>query len=232
MDKIGKFYITTAIAYTNAPPHIGHLLEFLQTDVIARYNRLQGKKVFFLTGTDEHGRKNAQAAEKAGKNPQNFADEISDKFGELLKKSNISNDDFIRTTDRERHWPAVEKLWNKIAESGDIYKANYKGLYCVGHEAFMKPSDLKDGECPLHKQKPEVIEEENWFFKLSKYKKEIKGMIESGSFKISPGHREKEILNLLNDAEDVSFSRPRKDLKWGIPVPGDDTQTIYVWADA
>ena len=227
-----KFYITSAIAYTNAPPHIGHLLEFLQTDVIARYHRLQGKEVFFLTGTDEHGRKNAQAAEKKGKSPKEFVDEISAKFKALDTASNISNDDFIRTTDRERHWPAVEKLWNKLKEAGDLYKANYKGLYCVGHEAFMKPSDLKDGECPLHKQKPEVVEEENWFFKLSKYKKEIKKRIESDDFKILPNHREKEILNLLEDAEDVSFSRPRKDLEWGIPVPDDDSQTIYVWADA
>lgn len=227
-----KFYITTAIAYTNAPPHVGHLLEFLQTDVIARYSRLQGKEVFFLTGTDEHGRKNAEAAEKAGKSPKEFVDEISARFKALDTAFNISNDDFIRTTDRERHWPAVEKLWNKLKESGDLYKANYKGLYCIGHEAFMKLSDLKDGECPLHKQKPEVIEEENWFFKLSKYKEEIKKRIENGDFKILPNHRDNEILNLLEDAEDVSFSRPRKDLKWGIPVPGDETQNIYVWADA
>lgn len=227
-----KFFITTSIAYTNAPPHIGFALELAQADVLARYHKLEGEEVFFLTGTDEHGAKIARVAEAEGKEKQKFVDEISSRFLELAKKLNISNSDFIRTTDRQRHWPAVVKAWKKLEEAGDLYKKNYKGLYCIGHEAFMKPSELKNGECVLHKQKPEIVEEENWFFKLSKYKKEIKRAMESHGMKILPAHRQNEILNLLEDAEDVSFSRPRKDLEWGIPVPGDDASTVYVWGDA
>lgn len=225
-----KFFITTAIDYVNAPPHLGHALEKTQADVIARYQRLLGKDVFFLTGTDEHGAKVARAAQAQGKSPEEFADEISATFRDLTKKLNISNDDFIRTSDQTRHWPAAQKFWNLIKD--DLYKKNYEGLYCVGHEAFIKKSDLVDGVCPLHKTEPEKIKEENWFFKLTKYKKEVKQKIESGEMKVIPETRKQEILNLIDDAEDVSFSRPSKDLKWGIPVPNDDTQTMYVWADA
>ncbi len=227
-----KFYITTAIAYTNAPPHLGHALEFIQADVLARYHRLREDETFFLTGTDEHGTKIARSAAKHQKNEKEFVDEISAKFVELDKLLNISNDDFIRTSDRLRHWPAAEKLWRKLAESGDVYKKAYEGLYCVGHEAFIKKSELIGGMCPIHKTEPEKIKEENWFFKLTKYKKDIKDKIESGQLAIVPEARKNEILNLLDDAEDVSFSRPSAQLKWGIPVPGDDSQTMYVWTDA
>src|SRR3990167_9652571 len=225
-----KFYITTAIAYTNGPPHIGHALEFLQVDVLARYHRIMGDDTYFLTGTDEHGATVVKAAEKNGKDVKVFVDEMAEKFKELTRAYNVSNDDFIRTSDQVRHWPAARKIWNLIKD--DLYKKNYQGLYCIGHEAFMKKSDLVDGVCPLHKTEPEKIEEENWFFKLTKYKKEVKKKIESGELKIIPETRKQEILNLIDDAEDVSFSRPSKDLKWGIPVPGDETQTMYVWADA
>lgn len=227
-----KFYITTAIAYTNAGPHMGHALEFIQADVLARYHRMQGRDVWFLTGTDEHGTKISRAAEKAGKNPQEFVDEIAQHFSLLDKNLNVSNDDFIRTTDRVRHWPGVVKLWNKLVEKGDLYKKEYEGLYCVGHEAFIKKSELIDGVCPIHKTEPEKVSEENWFFKLTKYKNEVKKRIESDELRVIPVSRKNEILNLLDDAEDISFSRPSKDLRWGIPVPGDDTQTMYVWADA
>ncbi len=227
-----KFYITTSIAYVNAPPHIGYALELVQADVLARYNSLLGRETYFLTGTDEHGAKIAKVAEAEGKNKKEFVDEIAAKFQLLADTLNISNNDFIRTSDQKRHWPAVQKIWKKLEESGDLYRAKYKGLYCVGHEAFIKPSELKDGECPLHKQKPEVIEEENWFFKLTKYRNQIKEAIKSQEMKILPTHRQSETLNLLDDAEDVSFSRPSKDLKWGIPVPGDETSTMYVWSDA
>ena len=225
-----KFYITTAIAYTNGPPHIGHALEFLQVDVLARYHRIMGDDTYFLTGTDEHGATVVKAAEKNGKDVKVFVDEMAEKFKELTRAYNVSNDDFIRTSDQVRHWPAARKIWNLIKD--DLYKKNYQGLYCIGHEAFMKKSDLVDGVCPLHKTEPEKIEEENWFFKLTKYKKEVKKKIESGELKIIPETRKQEILNLIDDAEDVSFSRPSKDLKWGIPVPNDETQTMYVWADA
>src|SRR3989344_5873060 len=225
-----KFYITTAILYTNGPPHIGFAFELVLADVLARYHRLLGEDTHFLTGTDEHGSTVVKGAAKAGKSVGVFVDEMASKARELTKFLNISNDDFIRTSDQVRHWPAAKKFWDII--KGDLYKKNYEGLYCVGHEAFMKKSDLVDGVCPLHKTKPEEVKEENWFFKLTKYKKEVKKIIESGEMKIIPETRKQEILNLIDDAEDVSFSRPSKDLKWGIPVPNDETQTMYVWADA
>ena len=231
MEK-NKFYITTPIFYVNGKPHIGHALTCITADVLARYHRLIGDDTWFLTGTDEHGLSVSRAAEKAGLPPEEFTDAISDEFRKLTKKLNISNNDFIRTTDRERHWPSVIKFWNELVEAGDLYKKKYKGLYCIGHESFIKKSELVDGRCPLHKTSPEEIEEENWFFKLTKYKKEVRNKIESGEFKIVPSSKIKEILNLIDDAEDISFSRPVSGLKWGIPVPNDSEQTIYVWADA
>ncbi|OGD30236.1 methionine--tRNA ligase [Candidatus Azambacteria bacterium RIFCSPHIGHO2_02_46_12] len=231
--KMGKFYITTSIAYVNALPHIGYALELAQADVLARWKRLKGDDVFFLTGTDEHGRKIVEAAEKAGKPVGEFVDETAAKFKELAGALNISNNDFVRTTDQKRHWPAVEKMWRKLVNKGDIYKANYKGLYCVGHEAFMKSSELKDGKCPIHFKEPETIEEENYFFRLSRYASELESIILTEEFKIVPAGRKNEILSFIAEGvEDVSFSRPSKDLSWGIPVPDDPTHTIYVWSDA
>lgn len=227
-----KFYITTSIAYVNAPPHIGFALELIQADILARYHRLLGEDTWFLTGTDEHGTKIIKAAEAARLSPKEFTNKISVQFQKLAESLNISNDDFIRTSDKKRHWPSAQKLWRELAERGDLYKKNYEGLYCVGHEAFVKKSDLKDGVCPLHKTKPEKIEEENWFFKLTSYKKQLKKIIESDELRILPVSRKKEVLNLLDDAEDVSFSRPSEKIQWGIPVPNDSEQTIYVWADA
>ncbi len=228
-----KFYVTTSIAYTNAPPHLGFALELIQADIIARYRRLLGEDVFFLTGTDEHGQKNVKAAEEAGKTPKEFTDGISVNFEDLTKVLNLSNDEFIRTTDQERHWPAVKKVWRELKENGYIYKKKYKGLYCSGCEAFITKKDLKDGKCIIHQKKPEVIEEENYFFRLSKYSKQIEKIIREDKIRIVPLTRKNEILNFIKQGlEDISFSRPRKDLKWGIPVPDDDSQTIYVWADA
>ncbi len=227
-----KFYITTAILYTNGKPHIGFALELVQADALARYHRLAGDETWFLTGTDEHGSTVVRAAEKQGKTPIQLADEIAGLAKDLIKKLDISNNDFIRTSDQARHWPSVIKLWNKWVENGDLYKKKYEGLYCIGHEAFIKKSELIDGLCPLHKTEPEKIKEENWFFKVTKYKKEIRQRIESGEFKIIPGTKVKELLNLLDDAEDISFSRPSESLSWGIPVPNDPSQTMYVWADA
>src|SRR3989344_4994323 len=225
-----KFYITTSIAYTNALPHLGFALESIQADVVARYNRILGKKVFFLTGTDEHGAKVAKAAAKEGKSPKEFVDAISDKFKGLKPLLNISNDDFIRTTDQKRHWPAVKKVWLKLQKNGDIYKKKYQGLYCSGCEAFITQKDLRDGKCILHQKEPEKVEEENYFFRLSK---EIKDLITKNKLKIIPESKKNEMLTFLKEGlEDISFSRPRKDLKWGILVPGDDSHTIYVWADA
>jgi len=228
-----KFYITTSIVYTNAPPHIGYALELIQADVLARYHRVLGDDVFFLTGTDEHGAKIVKAAEKAGKTPKEFTDEMSQKFKDLTKALHLSNDDFIRTTDQKRHWPGVRKAWLKIKENDDIYKKKYKGLYCVGCEAFVKEKDLVKGMCPIHKKKPEIIEEENYFFKLSKYADIVKEKIASGEIKIIPEGRKNEIISFINQGvEDISCSRLKKVLQWGIPVPEDDSQTIYVWLEA
>ena len=218
--------------YANNSPHLGFALELIQADVIARYRRLMGDDVWFLTGTDEHGSTVAKAAAKMGTDPQNFVDDISEQVKDLTKKLNISNDDFIRTSDRERHWSGAVKFWNELVEAGDLYKKKYKGLYCVGHESFIKKSELIDNRCPLHKTLPEKIEEENWFFKLTKYKKEVKNKIESGELRIVPESRVKEVLNLIDDAEDISVSRPTSALTWGIPVPNDLEQRIWVWLDA
>lgn len=228
-----KFYITTSIAYANGEPHIGFALEVIQADVIARYRRIQGRDVFFLSGTDEHGAKVSRAASSAKMSVREFVDGISGKFNKLLSELNISNNDFIRTSDEKRHFPGVSEIWKRLERSGDIYKASYKGLYCVGHEAFITEKDLVDGKCQDHAKEPEVIEEENYFFRLSRYGDKIKQTISSGELKIFPESRKNEILSFLGKGlEDVSFSRPSKDIPWGIPVPGDPTQTMYVWCDA
>lgn len=228
-----KFLITTSIAYTNAPPHIGFALEMIQADVIARHSRILGEDVFFLTGTDEHGRKVAEAAGKLGKTPESFVNEISGKYQELTKVLNLSSDNFIRTTDKARHWAEVKKVWLKLKESGDICKKKYQGLYCVGCEAFITKKDLIDGKCHIHKTEPEVVGEENYFFRLSKYSKKIEEILKKDKIKMVPATRKNEMLSFAKQGlEDISFSRPSKDLKWGIPVPDDDTQTVYVWADA
>ena len=228
-----KFYITTSIMYTNSPPHIGFAFESIQADVIARYHRLLDKYTLFLTGTDEHGTKVAKAAKETGKNPEEFVDEIARKVKELKKVLNLSNDDFIRTTDQKRHWPAVKKVWLKLKESGDIYKTKYQAFYCSGCEAFLTKKDLVDGKCAIHQTKPEIVDEENYFFKLSRYSGEIERAIEKEEMRIIPETRKNEILSFIRQGlEDISFSRPREKLEWGIPVPDDETQTLYVWADA
>jgi methionyl-tRNA synthetase len=228
-----KFYITTSIAYTNAPPHLGYALEVVQADVLARYHRLVGEDVFFLTGTDEHGQKVVKAASEAGKSPQEFCDEISGLFRKLKDVLNLSNDDFIRTSDKKRHWPVAEKVWLKLQQNKDIYKKKYKGLYCVGCEAFVKEKDLVDNKCSLHGKEPELIEEENWFFRLSKYASRIEKAISKDEIRIYPQVRKNEILSFIRQGvEDTSCSRPSQTLKWGIPVPGDESQTIYIWLEA
>jgi len=228
-----KFYITTSIAYTNAPPHIGFALELVQADVLARYNRLLGKEVFFLTGTDEHGLKVQKEAEKHSLSPEIFSAQIAQKFEALKEPLNISNDDFVRTSDKKRHIPIVEQIWQQLAKNGDIYKKSYKGYYCVGCEAFITQKDLVDGRCAIHKTEPQIIEEENYFFRLSKYQGQLEEIIGNDKIRIFPEERKNEVLSFIRqELEDVSFSRSVKNLKWGIPVPGDDAQIMYVWADA
>lgn len=231
-----KFYLTTPIFYPNAKLHLGHAYTTTLSDVLVRYHRLMGEKAYFLTGSDENTQKMVDSARKEGKEPLEFLNEIVGKFSSLFKELNISYDQFIRTTDQAKHWPGATVLWQKLVEAGDIYKKQYEGLYCTGHEAFITEKDLVDGKCPDHGTVPEFIKEENYFFKLSKYTAPIKEKIESGELCIVPEGRKNEILSLLNEGlQDVSFSRPRK-ADWpaglGVPVPGDDTQVMYVWCDA
>jgi len=228
-----KLYITTPIFYVNDKPHIGHAYTSIAADAMARWGRSRGWPTFFLTGTDEHGTKIVRAAEAAGKTIEEFTVEMAEKFKELRSTLDLSWDDFIRTTDQKKHWPGAQALWRKLEENGDIYEGEYKGLYCVGCEAFLKEKDLENGLCPNHKKAPEVIEEKNLFFRLSKYAPQIKQAIESGKLDIQPEGRRNEILSFIDGGlDDVSFSRPKEKLSWGIPVPGHEDQTMYVWCDA
>ncbi|MFH2028080.1 MAG: methionine--tRNA ligase [Nanoarchaeota archaeon] len=228
-----KFYVTSAIAYPNSIPHLGHALEIIQADVVARFNRLLGKDVFFQTGTDEHGIKNWQTAEKEGKKIIDFLDANVKVFKELYSKLGISNDQFIRTTDKKMHHPGAIKLWDDLVKAGDIYKKKYKGLYCTGCEAFKTSKELVNDKCCDHPNKKiEIVEEENYFFKLSKYKGKIIKEIESGNYEVIPNTRKNEILSFLEEAKDISFSRPKSSLPWGIQVPDDPEQVMYVWCDA
>ncbi len=231
MEK--KFYLTTPIFYPNANLHLGHAYTTTLADSIARFHRLRGDATYLLTGSDENTQKVVEAAAKANVSPEAFLDTVVGNFRELFSKLDISYDQFIRTSDKVVHWPGAVLLWERLVEAGDIYKKKYQGLYCVGHEAFLTEKDLVEGKCPDHGTKPEFITEENYFFRLSKYTPVIKEKIERGELLILPMSRKNEILSLLSEGlEDVSFSRPRKAGTLGIPVPGDDSQVMYVWCDA
>ena len=233
-----KFYITTAIPFVNAAPHLGHVLEYVQTDVIARYHRLLGDEVFFLTGADENSLKNVQAAEAENITTKELCDKNTAKFIEVCKKYNISYDHFIRTSNKEEHFPGVKNLWQLSYENGDIYKKKYKGLYCVGCECFYKEDELeKQGEkfiCPEHKKPVEIIEEENYFFKLSKYQNQLLELIGNDIYQVIPESRKNEVISFIEKGlEDFSISRSKERAHdWGIPVPNDESQIMYVWYDA
>lgn len=231
---MNKFYVTTAIAYTNSKPHIGFALELLQADVLARYyaEKLGKDNSYFLTGTDDHGIKIFETAEEKGVETKKFVDGNVEEFKKLTKKLNISNTNFISTSDKDKHWAGAIELWKRIEKNGDFYKKSYEGLYCVGCEAYLTKRDLVDGKCSIHDKKPEIFKEENYFFKLSKYKDKVRELIKSDKIRIVPEARKNEILNVLDELDDVSFSRPSEKLSWGIPVPSDETQTMYVWCDA
>ncbi len=226
-----KFYVTTPIYYVNDKPHIGHAYTTIAADVLARLNRQIGNDTFFLVGTDEHGVKIEQAAEKNGKQPKEFVDEISEKFVKAWEKLDVSNDKFIRTTNPE-HIKAVSAALQKMYDNGDIYLSAYEGWYCRGCEQFKKEKDLVDGKCPDHKVEPEWLSEETYAFRLSKYQDELLKKIESDELQILPIERKNEIVSFYKKEglEDVSFSR--KNVKWGIPLPWDKSHTTYVWADA
>ncbi|MFI5271296.1 MAG: methionine--tRNA ligase [Candidatus Saccharimonadales bacterium] len=227
-----KFYVTTSIPYVNADPHIGFALELLYGDVLARKAVQDGKEVIYSTGTDEHGGKIAEKAEEQGLGPKEYADQISTRFKDLGALLHISNNRFIRTTD-PNHESRAQKIWQALEK--DIYKGSYEGWYCTGDEAFFTDSEVKanNGICPAHNRPYERIKEENYFFKLASYSEKIKSAIESDEYKIVPTSRRNEVLSLLRSGlEDISISRPKDKISWGIPVPGDDTQVMYVWFEA
>lgn len=226
-----KFYVTTPIYYVNAQPHLGHTYTTIAADVLARYHRMIGDKTFFLTGTDEHGAKIEEKAAEAGLEPQQFTDSISSKFKQAWKELDISNDNFLRTTDSE-HKKAVQMAMQRMYDNGDIYKSRYEGLYCVGCEQFKNEKDLVEGKCPDHKIAPIMMSEEAYMFKLSKYQQPLLEKIKNDELKIRPVERKNEMISFFEQVglNDVAFSRTK--VKWGIPVPWDESHTIYVWADA
>ncbi len=227
-----KFYITTAIDYVNGAPHIGHAYEKILTDVIYRHFTQRCDNTYFLTGTDEHGIKIQKTSAEKGISPKEFCDMNAQKFKDAWKALDIEYSQFIRTTD-ERHEKVVQQIFKKLVEKGDIYKHAYKGLYCSGCEAFLSEKDLtEDGLCPDHLKKPEVVEEENYFFKLTKYKDAIIKHIKTHPDFIIPSFRANEVINQLENIEDISVSRAKSNVSWGIPVLDDDSQVIYVWIDA
>jgi len=231
-----KFYITTAIPYVNGAPHIGHALEYVVADTIHRMYELTGADTFFVSGADENALKNAQAADKAGIDIQSFLDKNSTIFRNFYKYLNVNLDEFMRGTDRKNHWPGVQRLWRMSALNNDIYKKKYKGLYCVGSESFVTKDELREGGlCPEHDEKPVVVEEENHFFRLSKYKDQLIKLIETGELEIVPEKRKNEALSFIKGGlTDISISRSAERQRdgVGIPVPGDESQKIYVWFDA
>lgn len=222
--------MTTPIYYVNDVPHVGTAYTTIAADIIARYHRLSGDDTFFLTGTDEHGQKMEVAAGKAGKEPKRFADEVVEKYKQLWLDLGISNDHFVRTTDTS-HVEFCKFMFTRLQENGDIYKGQYTGLYCVGCEAFVKEVDLEDGKCPNHKTPPQPVQEESYFFKLSRYQDALLSHYEQHPDFISPGFRKQEIVNRVKEGlNDLSVSRTS--IKWGIPIPGDPAHVMYVWIDA
>lgn len=231
---MSKKLITTAIPYMNGVPHIGHALEVILTDVIARGYRLLGEEVFFLTGADEHGSKILKTAETAGRDVMDMLDENVRHFQDMNTALSISNDGYIRTTDKERHWSVVQALWMRLVEKWDIYKKTYAGYYCDREERFVTEEELDENKCLKEGGAPtRWTEDENYFFRLSRYSDTIKEKLINGEVKITPEFRQNEMIAMIGDGlEDVSFSRTKKQLTWGIPVPNDSDHVMYVWCDA
>lgn len=232
MESKKPRYITTTLPYVNSDPHIGFALEVLQADVLARYWRQTGNEVFFNTGTDEHGQKIAQKADEQGTPRQAYVDHYAHEFKQLGAALSLSYDRFIRTTD-PAHKAAAQEIWRRCEANGDIYKKKYSGLYCVGCELFYKESELLEGNiCPIHGKPAELIEEENYFFAFSKYQAYLEEYLSQPKV-VVPEWRREEALNFVKAGlEDFSISREKSRLDWGIPVPGDEAQVMYVWFDA
>lgn len=223
--------ITTAIPYLNGDPHIGHALDYLLADVAARYQKLMGKKVLFTAGTDEHGDKIFKKAEAESIPVQDFVDQKANIFKDFIDSMGVEYTYFIRTTD-QAHIEACQEIWRKLGDH--IYKDTYEGWYCEGCEAFVPDKEYADnnGICPDHQKPYQKLNEENYYLRISDFKERVREAIESDRLKILPKHRKNEFLNLLKDMPDVSISRPKKKVSWGIPVPEDDEQVMYVWVDA
>jgi methionyl-tRNA synthetase len=220
--------VSTAIPFVNGAPHLGHALEYVQTDVLARHARLRGDAVFLLTGTDEHAAKNVQAAAASARPVAEFVADNAARFRSLADALGVSYDDFLRTSADARHRPVVEELWRRASHRGDLYRSRYAGLYCIGCEEF------RDTPCSEHETALEPVVEENWFFRLSRYVPEIRARILDGRLRIEPLERRNEVLGFLaGEVRDLSVSRPRTRVgDWGIPVPGDPEHLVYVWFDA
>lgn len=230
-NVMSKVYICTAIPYVNGNPHIGHAMDYLLSDAYARFRRNLGDEVRFQVGTDEHGNKVYSTAQQNGLPVEEYAAQNSRKFQEFVQKLNISYTDVIRTTDPE-HVRRCQEIWQKL--SPHIYSAEYDGWYCEGCERFItqKEYDETSGVCPDHQKPYERLAEKNYYLRISDFKDEIRAQIESDQMKILPEFRKQEMLHLLEDTPDISISRPKKQLSWGVPVPGDDSQVMYVWVDA
>ena len=227
---MGTYYLTTPIYYVNAEPHLGHAYTTIVADALARWHRLLGDEVHFLTGTDEHGLKIQQAAEAAGTTPQEFVDRIAPLFMAAWERLDISHDDFIRTTE-ERHKRGVAALLQKCWEAGDIELDTYRGLYCVACEAYYVEDDLDAGLCPIHKRPVEQVEEENWFFRLSRFEQRLLDWYASHPGAVVPDFRLNEVTGFIRQGLQ-DFSVSRKSLTWGIPLPFDPSHVAYVWFDA
>lgn len=228
-----SFYITTTLPYVNSNPHIGFAMEIIRADALARFKRETGYDVFFNTGTDEHGVKIFEKATETGKTPQEYVDEMSEHFKKLKETLNLSTDNFIRTTDAH-HIESAQSFWKKCLDSGYIYKKEYSGMYCVGDEMFVKEKDLIDGKCPNHPtQDPVFLTEENYFFAFSKFSDDLMKYFEANPNFVTPGFRLNEMKQMIKDGlEDFSISRIKEKMPWGIAIPGDDEQVMYVWFDA
>ena len=233
-DTVTTTYLTVAIPYVNAEPHLGYAYELVLADIHARACRLDGAEVRFLGGTDDYSLKNVIAAEDAGVPVRDFVDSHAQSFEDLHAPLDLSFDDFIRTSADPRHVPAVHHLWNAALDNGDLYKQPYEGDYCVGCERFYTLDELDDGRCPEHLRPVERIAEENWFFRLSRYQDQIEALIDSDTIRISPAPFRSEILAFVRTGlEDISVSRSNERARgWGVPVPNDPSQVIYVWFDA
>ena len=224
-------YITTAIPYVNGNPHLGHAMDYLLADTLRRYMMSQGQKVRFQAGTDEHGNKIFKKAAEAGISTQEFTDQNSKKFQDFIASLGVEYTDFIRTTNPD-HERRCQEIWRRLKDH--IYKDSYEGWYCEGCEAFVtdKEHDENSGICPDHKKPYIKLSEENYYLRIADYKDQIREAIETDALKITPAFRKKEFLNLLADMPDVSISRPKSQVSWGVPVPDDDDQVMYVWIDA